>query len=504
MSEQPPVRQWRCVLCGYVHAGSEPPGCCPVCGTGPEDFEAYAAPAADDASCLAPARWRCLLCNYVHEGAEPPDPCPVCGAEPECFQAIEAAAPAMTAAPVDTAVRLVIVGSGIAGVAAAEAARGAAPGAEITLVSSEPELPYYRLNLTRYLAGEITRDALPIHPEAWYAEQRVRLLRGEQVAQLDTGARTVSLADGATLPYDRLILTAGSHPHVPPLPGIELDGVFSLRTAADADGLLARLTPATPCVCIGGGVLGIETAAALARRGAAVTLLEGHDWLMPRQLNAAAAAHLERHLNGLGVTVLKQARTQALEGGTALEAVRLLDGRRLHARLAVLATGVRPNTALARRAGLAVNTGVIVDSVLATSADGVYAAGDAAEFNGQLYGTWAASQTQGTIAGRNAVGGDAHFGGFPRSNTIKAVGLDLTSIGRFQPEDGGDLLLEENQPDRYCAFVFRDNRMVGALLVGHADLATPARRAIEEGLDFSLLLAAPTCPAIAERLRAHA
>ena len=96
MSEQPPVRQWRCVLCGYVHAGSEPPGCCPVCGTGPEDFEAYAVPAADDASCLAPARWRCLLCNYVHEGAEPPDPCPVCGAEPECFQAIQAAAPAMT------------------------------------------------------------------------------------------------------------------------------------------------------------------------------------------------------------------------------------------------------------------------------------------------------------------------------------------------------------------------------------------------------------------------
>jgi nitrite reductase (NADH) large subunit len=410
----------------------------------------------------------------------------------------------MTAAPADTAVRLVIVGSGIAGVAAAEAARGAAPGAEITLVSSERELPYYRLNLTRYLAGEITRDALPIHPEAWYAEQRVRLLRGEQVAQLDTGARTVSLADGATLPYDRLILTAGSHPHVPPLPGIELDGVFSLRTAADADGLLARLTPATPpCVCIGGGVLGIETAAALARRGAAVTLLEGHDWLMPRQLNAAAAAHLERHLNKLGVTVLKQARTQALEGGTALEAVRLLDGRRLHARLAVLATGVRPNTALARRAGLAVNTGVIVDSVLATSADGVYAAGDAAEFNGLLYGTWAASQTQGTIAGRNAVGGDARFDGIPRSNTIKAVGLDLTSIGRFQPEDGGDLLLEENQPDRYCAFVFRDNRMVGALLVGHADLATPARRAIEEGLDFSLLLAAPTCAAITERLRAQ-
>lgn len=503
MSEQHPVRQWRCVLCGYVHAGSEPPGCCPVCGTGPEDFEAFEEPVADGASGQAPARWRCLLCDYIHEGAEPPARCPICGAGPECFEAIEVSAPNRTAAPVDTAVHLVIVGGGIAGVAAAESARAADPGAEITLVSSERELPYYRHNLTRYLAGEITRDALPIHPEAWFAEQRVRLLRGEQVSQLDTSARTVSLTDGITLPYDRLILTTGAHPHVPPLPGIDLNGVFSLHTAADTDGLLDRLTPAIPCVCVGGGVLGIETAAALARRGAAVTLIEGQDWLMPLQLNAAAAAHLESHLNGLGVTVIKQAFPQALEGGTALEAVRLFDGRRLPARLAVLATGVRPNTALARQAGLAVNTGVRVDSALATSADGVYAAGDAAEFNGQLYGTWAAAQTQGTIAGRNAVGDDVHFGEFSRSNTIKAVGLDLTSIGRFQPADGSDLLLEENQPDRYCAFVFRANHMVGALLVGHAELATPARRAIEKGLDFSLLLAAPTCTAITERLRAQ-
>jgi len=334
MSKQLPVRQWRCVLCGYIHAGSEPPGCCPVCGTGPEDFEAYAAPDTDGTSDQVPARWRCLLCNDVHEGSAPPDPCPVCGAEPECFQAVESEIPTAVAAPTtDSTLRLVIVGSGIAGVAAAEAARAAAPGAEITLVSSEQDLPYYRLNLTRYLAGEITRDALPIHPETWYGEQRVRLLRGEQVVQLDTAAHTVSLANGATLPYDRLILTAGSHPHIPPLPGIDLDGVFSLRTAADADGLLARLTPGTPCVCIGGGVLGIETAAALAKRGATVTLLEGHDWLMPRQLNATAAVHLERHLNKLGVTVLKRARAEALEGGNVLEAVQLLDGRRLHARL---------------------------------------------------------------------------------------------------------------------------------------------------------------------------
>lgn len=503
MSEQPTsIRQWRCVPCGYIHTGNEPPDRCPVCGAGPGDFKPYAAPGTEAASGLAQTRWRCLLCNYVHEGPEPPDPCPVCGAEPECFKKVETeAAPVASTASAATTARLVIVGGGIAGLAAAEAARAASPSTEITLVSSEKGLPYYRLSLTRYLAGEITRDALPIHPEAWYAEQRIRLLRSAQVTQLDTTARTASLADGTTLPYDRLMLTAGASPNMPPLPGIELDGVFSLRTVTDADALLARLTPGTPCICIGGGVLGIETAAALARCGAAVTLLERSDWLMQRQLNAAAAAHLERHLSGIGITILKQAQTQSLEGEKALEAVQLLDGHRLPARLAVITIGVRPNIALAHQAGIKVNTGIVVDNALATSVDGVYAAGDMAEFDGQLYGLWTAAQMQGTIAGRNAVGGNARFDGLPRSSTIKAVGLDLTSIGRFQPEDGSELFLEEDLPDRYRAFVFRDNRMVGALLVGHADLATPAQRAIEERLDFtSLLASAPTCAAIAEKV----
>jgi nitrite reductase (NADH) large subunit len=396
----------------------------------------------------------------------------------------------------------VIVGGGIAGVAAAEAARSASPDSEITLISLEPDLPYYRLNLTRYLAGEISRDALPLHPEAWYKEQRIGLVLGVQVDHLDPVTKQVLLADGRAKPFDSLILTSGSHPHVPPLPGAQLAGVFSLRTATDADRLIDCLKPGISCVCIGGGVLGIETAAALAKRGASVTLLESHDWLMPRQLNVTAASYLERHLAQMGVTVLKRARTQALEGvNDELSAVLLQDGCRLPAARVVLATGVRPNTALARKAGLAVNTGVLVDSTLSTSAPGIFAAGDAAEHNGKLYGTWSASQYQGTIAGINALGSRTLFGGLPRSNTIKAVGLDLTSIGRFQPEDGGDLLVEEALPESYLAFVFRDNRMIGALLVGHAELAAPAKLAIESGTDFSLVLASPDCVSVVHLLR---
>ena len=164
------------------------------------------------------------------------------------------------------------------------------------------------------------------------------------------------------------MLTAGASQHAAATRH-RTDGVFSLRGHRRGR-IAARLTPGTP-ICIGGGVLGIETAAALARCGAAVTLLERSDWLMQRQLNAAAAAHLERHLSGIGITILKQAQTQSLEGEKALEAVQLLDGHRLPARLAVITIGVRPNIALAHQAGIKVNTGIVVDNALATSVDGV-------------------------------------------------------------------------------------------------------------------------------------
>lgn len=501
MSSSVVTNKWRCALCSYVHTGDSAPASCIVCGAGSSEFKPYTPrAAAAPKPATAASTWVCLVCGYRHDGPEPPEKCPLCGVGAKSFKAEEKRT--VTAVAEAPAVKIVIIGSGIAGVAAAEAARESSKNAIITLVSSECELPYYRLNLTRYLANEINRDSLPIYPESWYQEHDIKLMLGCAVNEIDTDIKCITMSGGNFLPYDRLIISIGSHPNIPPLPGVDLPGVFSLRTNQDAENILNSLTPGMPCICIGGGVLGIETAAALAQRGATVTLLEGHEWLMPRQLNTKAAAHLERHLNKLGVTVLKQARSKSLNGTDKLESVTLLDGRVLNAQLVVLATGVRANTALARKAGIAVNHGVTVDTALLTSNPDIYAAGDGAEFNGQLYGNWAASQTQGVIAGTNAAGGTASFAGIPRSNTIKAVGVDMTSIGRFQPQDGSDLLLELDEPERYMAFLFRDNCMVGAVLIGHSDLAVPARQAVEERLDFSWLPDDPTCAAVVRHLLA--
>ncbi|MDP6848461.1 MAG: FAD-dependent oxidoreductase, partial [Kiritimatiellia bacterium] len=363
---------WRCTVCGYVHRGLAPPEFCPICGAAAADFEPYE---ESSAGRIEPSskRWGCLNCGYVHEGDRPPEMCPICGAGPERFEHLPDSTGAQNESTIP--IKAVIVGGGIAGVSAAEAIREVSEKSSITMVSHEPRPPYYRLNLTRYLAGEIDESGLMIHEPSWYEENRIELLTDRRIVDLSIDSQFVELADGKILHYDKLILAMGSHPFVPPIPGTDLEGVFTMRTAENADAILERVASGVACVCIGGGILGLETAGALAKRGADVTLLESHEWLMPRQLNENAADLLESHLERLGVKLRKAARTAELAGsdGMVCEVV-LKDGNRIPCGMVVICAGVRPNTYLARKAGLEVDRGVVVDNHLITSDPDVLAA----------------------------------------------------------------------------------------------------------------------------------
>jgi nitrite reductase (NADH) large subunit len=455
-----------------------------VCGADRADFGPHEEAAAGAAKPLPGGRWQCLACNAIVSAEAPPAHCPVCGATAENFEA--AGVPEVHGSGAN---RIVVIGAGIAGVSAAEAARQAAPEARVTLVSRETALPYYRLNLTRYLAGDIGLSELPIHPESWYAQNRIVLELGADIHQADLTASATTATDGRTFPYERLVLAQGSHPFVPPLEGNTLQGVFTLRTAADAEELLAAVRKAGQVVCIGGGVLGLETAGALARQGAEVTLLESHEWLMPRQLNRRAAARLESALAALGITLRREARTAAITGDAGVvHGVRLVDGTFLRAGVVVITTGVRPNTSLARRLGLDVATGIVVDNRMRTSHPAIYAAGDVAEHNGVLYGLWGASLTQGAIAGVNAAGADMAFSGIPRASVLKVLGLDVVSIGQFQPQDGSWVVIDGEDEEHYRHFVFHDGVMTGAILIGDGQLGPAVRKAIESRHNVAALL----------------
>lgn len=269
---------WKCDLCGYVHNGAEAPDFCPVCGAEKSHFSPLVIkPSA--APKQAPSAWQCSICDHISQGDTPPGTCPICGAAEALFHPYETKE--VTAAC--DIQKLVILGAGIAGMTAAEEARRQSATVEITLISREKSLPYFRLNLTRFLAGEVAESDLLIQHQSWFDERRIRYVEGEALA-IDRQAKTVALRDGREHAYDRLIMCNGAHPFIPPIPGANREGVTVLRTLEHAKAMIASLRPGNRVVCVGGGLLGLETAWALQKREASVTVLEGFNWLLPRQL----------------------------------------------------------------------------------------------------------------------------------------------------------------------------------------------------------------------------
>ena len=472
-------KTWRCSVCGYIHEGDAPPDTCPVCGVPASEFEESNEPAGLAKTATAEKEgkaWRCLVCGYIHYGDEPPDECPVCGASSSDFEATGQEAPETV--DVSTASRIVIAGAGIAGVSAAEAAREVAPDAAITLLSTETEPPYYRLNLTRYLAGEIDDKDLPLHSLTWYEERRIDLMPGTTLAQIFPTEKQVQLHDGSRLAYDKLIMATGAHPFVPPIPGSEQPHVYTVRTADDAKTLLGAVSSETQVVCIGGGILGLETAGALARHGASVTVLEAFDHLMPLQLNAAGGEVIVKHLYTLGIDAITQAQTVKIEP----KAVVLKDGTVLPADVVVITVGVRANDQMLKNAGLPVHQGVLVDNFMRTSNPDILAAGDVCEHDGVIYGSWTAAQYQGKIAGMNAAGEATEFGGIPRSHMLKVLGKKMFSIGQITSHDGSDKSIDDHSDGNYRMFMIHDGALVGALLIGNLKLMKACRSAIEKGM----------------------
>lgn len=384
--------------------------------------------------------------------------------------------------------RYIIIGGGIAGVSAAEAIHTAQADADITLISKEPNLPYFRMSLTRYLAGEVEREKLSLHDQQWYLQNHITILLNTHVDAINVETKQITLADGQKLAYDKLILASGAHPNVPPFPGRELKGVQTLRTLEDAELIMDVARQQAKVVCIGGGLLGLEVAGAVARQGAEVTVLEGLDWLLPRQLDAQASAILKKKIEDMGIKVVVPAMTKALQGDSRVENVELADGQVLPADLVLISTGVSANLELARSAGLAINRGVMVNEHMVTSNPDILAAGDLTEFQGRSYGLWVPAKNQGTIAGQNAVGKETSFLGDPPSTRLKVLGVDVFSIGQFSPSLDGDRLVVESKDGGYKSFLFRDGKMIGSILLGDDSMANKVKAAIDGKRDFLSIL----------------
>jgi nitrite reductase (NADH) large subunit len=335
---------------------------------------------------------------------------------------------------------------------------------------AEPRGNYNRILLSPVLAGEQRPQDIMLHPPAWYAEHSITLHAGDPVVAIDRVRRRVTAASGMQADYDRLLLATGSEPILLPLPGHELPGVTTFRDLDDVDRMLTAAAAGGRAVVIGGGLLGLEAASGLARRGMAVTVVHLVDRLMERQLDAEAAALLRHSLEARGIDVRLCAQTEAILGGEHVTGVRLADGNALPAELVVMAVGIRPSIRLAQAAGLRCARGVLVNDTLQTFDPRVYAVGECVQHRNATYGLVAPLWEQARVCAQHlAQQGHGRYTGSLLATQLKVSGVEVFSAGDFSGGEGVDeLVLRDPRRGVYKRLLLRDNRIVGSVLYGDA------------------------------------
>jgi nitrite reductase (NADH) large subunit len=363
---------------------------------------------------------------------------------------------------------LVIVGQGMAAARLADELSARALGRyAIIVIGAEPFRAYNRVLLSSLLAGEIAAADIELKPPQWWERRGVTNLYGSPVAAIDRTAKTARLESGLQLPYSKLVLATGSHPIRLPRPGMDLPGVMTFRTMGDVATMLRQAEPGRGAAVIGGGLLGLEAAYGLAKAGVKVTLLHVMDRLMERQLDAPAARLLAEAIRTKGVEVMLEADTDFIIGTDCAEGVALKNGVRIEADLVVCAVGVRPNADLARAAGLAVNRGIVVDDLLATSDANIYALGECAEHRGVSYGLVEPAYDQAKVLARGLAGDSrAAFAGATLATNLKVAGVALFSAGDFDESGREAIVFDDPAGGVYKKLVIDNGRLVGAVLFG--------------------------------------
>jgi nitrite reductase (NADH) large subunit len=400
-------------------------------------------------------------------------------------------------------VNITIVGGGLVGTLAAKTLRELDQDVEIDIYGEERYAYYPRPNLIEFLAGRLPLEKLFAFPEGWADRQRIRLHLGEKVFKIDAARRRVETDSGSCLSSDAILLATGARAALPPIGGIDRKGVFVLRTLDDTQSLIAHLGDHKRVAVIGGGLLGLEIARAIRSREAEVRVYEFFDRLMPRQLDLAAAAILKDQFERSGISIRLGTVTKEIFGDGGVRGLRFESGE-AEADAVIVAAGIKPSLELAKGAGLVRGRGIAVDDRMRTSAPGIFAAGDAAEHQGRVYGSIPAAFEQARVAAYNILGQDKPYGGTTSSNTLRVAGMFLTSAGEIDAAGPGFESVVRSVPEAglYKKIVLQEGRIVGAIWMGtktgaseisrlvdlKKDVESRKRDLLEDSFDFSEIL----------------
>lgn len=364
--------------------------------------------------------------------------------------------------------KVIIVGNGLAGIISAKTLRELDKKVEIEVFAEEKYYYYPRPNLIEFLAGTIPFERMFAFPQEWYREQNINIHLGKPVTRIFPDSQEIEVAGGKKEKYESLLLANGSFSFIPPFKGTDKKGIFALRTLDDAFELLEYLKNHQKVVVIGGGLLGLEIARAMKSRGARVDVVEFFDRLLPRQLDIQGASLLKAQIENMGINVHLGLATEEILGQNDVRGLRFKGEREIEMDMAIVAAGVRSNIRLAKEAGLETDRGLVTDDYLQSNNPKIFGAGDVIQHRGRVYGIIPSSFNQARVVASNILGKKEKYEGTVPSNTLKVAGLDLTSVGLVNPEEGTseEFRKEKKEEGIYKKIVIQKGVVVGAIWMG--------------------------------------
>ncbi|MGY5852821.1 MAG: FAD-dependent oxidoreductase [Candidatus Thorarchaeota archaeon] len=383
--------------------------------------------------------------------------------------------------------RFGIIGNGVSAVTAVREIAKTDPSVEIDVFSEERHPYYPRPKLIDFVAGTLQRTIIQYNLD-WYEKQNATLHIAEPVRGIDSETRGIRTDIGTYEGYDKIMIVTGSYPFVPPISGIEKRGMHVLKTLDDAIDIREDVRGSGREIVVGGGILGVELAAAIKHIGGEPIIVTNINTLLPAQLDAGASNVLVQSLEKMGLDILLNFTCSEVSGGRYVTGVVSTAGDRVEGDLVVAATGVKPNTHLARTCGIECNRGIVVNEYLQTSTPNIFSAGDCIEWNGQSYGIIPVALDTSRLAVRNMFEyGSVSYAGTVPSNTLQVAGIDLTSIGMFDPQspEFESIVSSDTEAGTYYKVVVKDNIVVGGISMGSRKFALKLRKLIRTGEDIS-------------------
>lgn len=393
--------------------------------------------------------------------------------------------------------KVVIIGNGVAGIFSAQNIRNLDKSVEIEIYSNE-KYPYYtRIKLPELISGQVTIDDLIVFKEEWYDGRNIKTFLNKNVNEIRPKEKFIIIdGENEKIFYDKLIIATGSTPNVPPIRNsIEMigKGVFKLRNIDDALEIqnYIKNEGVKKAIVIGGGLLGLELAKQIKLLDLDTTVVEFFPRLLPRQLDVDCGGFLKDEIEKMGIKVILDAATEEIIGTDIVKGIKIKDGPEIEADIVLIQAGIRPTINLAKDAKLDTNRGIIVNQFLETSDEYICAVGDCIEYKGQTWGIIPACVEQSKILAATALGKkNIEYSGTVPKNTLKIVGIDLTSIGVFDPSDedligaGWEILKSMDKKGKcYKKIVLKDNTLKGAILFGEKKAVSYVSRNIETKID---------------------